>query len=764
LKHSVLIVDDSLTVRMDLGEIFELAGFSVVACPSLAAAREALTKRRFSVVILDVLLPDGDGIDLLRELRSTSETAATRIMLLSTEAEVRDRVRGLQTGADDYIGKPYDSTTVLARARQLIGAEESPSPQIASRLLVIDDSATFRNEFKSALESRGYNVVTAATGEEGLRAAISTRPNAVIVDGVLPGPLDGADVIRRLKQDFSFRNIPCLLLTGTETPVSELRVLEAGADAYVRKETDLEVILARIVALLRSSGAPMPMDSLALGLLGPKRILTVDDSATYLHELADQLRREGYDVILASSGNEALELLEVQSADCILLDLIMPGLSGQETCRIIKKRPAWKSIPIVILTAVEESATVIDGFNAGADDYIPKSCDFEVLKARVRAQLRRKQFEDEYRSVQVRLLEHQVELAHAEAAREIAETRAAIQPLLRNETWLNTVAHLAHLGGWDWQVAADTFTWSAEQYRIFGLVPDAVRPTREAFLQAFHPEDRDRVLQALNVTLGREGYFEVESRIVQPQGDTRNVICLGQVVEQADGRPKRMVGSVLDVTDRKRNEAALIATLAAKELLIKEVHHRVKNNLQVISSLLNLQSHGLGERERDLLNESQRRVQCMALIHQQLYGQNDLGELDLGDFIRSLTNELWDLYSVDSNIIRLRLELDRVSLGLDQAVPCGLILNELITNALKHAFPHQRCGELVVSLAIHANSHVQMRVADNGVGLPIGLDWQRTDSLGLRIVRILANQLDGVLEYDSAAGTSFTLSFKKKGA
>src|SRR5262249_47533841 len=165
-------------------------------------------------------------------------------------------------------------------------------------------------------------------------------------------------------------------------------------------------------------------------LLSPKRILAVDDSATYLHALADQLRNEGYDVAQATSGEEALDLLAVQHVDCILLDRIMPGLSGAETCQRIKAAPVVRDIPLIMLTSLEGRDAMIDGFSAGADDFISKSSGLDVLKARVQAQIRRKQFEDEHRSVREQLLRTEHEAAEARAARELAETRAPLlEPL-----------------------------------------------------------------------------------------------------------------------------------------------------------------------------------------------------------------------------------------------------------------------------------------------------------------------------------------------
>jgi two-component system NtrC family sensor kinase len=432
LKPNVLIVDDSLTVRMDLGEAFELAGFATRLCSTRGEARSALSTSSFSLIILDVLLPDGDGVDLLREIRQTAATAETLVILLSSEAEVSDRTRGLKTGADEYIGKPYDQSYVVARALELLRKREPRSGGARSTtVLIIDDSPTFREELKFVLESSGYAVITAGTGEDGLRTAVDARPAVIVVDGILPG-IDGSTVIRRIRADAALRSTPCILLTGSEERRDELEAFDAGADAYVRKEEDTQIILARVTAVLRSAGSPSAVRTTS-SLFGPKKILTVDDSLTYLHEVAEQLRQEGYDVIPARSGEEALELLSVQSVDCILLDLVMPGLSGQETCRRIKGSAAWRDIPLIMHTAVEEQAAMIEGINAGADDYIAKSSDLEVLSARVRAQLRRKQFEDENRNIREQLLQKEVEVVAANSARELAEIRATFVDELKSK-------------------------------------------------------------------------------------------------------------------------------------------------------------------------------------------------------------------------------------------------------------------------------------------------------------------------------------------
>jgi len=423
MNGAVMIVDDSLTVRMDLIEAFAAEGMHAIGCETAAAARETLASESVGLVILDVLLPDANGVELAKEIRAHPAGANVPILMLSTEGEVRDRIRGLKIGTDDYVGKPYDRDYVVARARELLGRSQDVAPAANATILVIDDSATFRAELCGALEGVGYRVLSAKSGEEGLRSAAANRPTAIIVDGVLPG-IDGATVVRKIRLDAALRQTPCVLLTGSSVDRSvELHALDAGADAFVRKEEDMDIVLARVAAVLRVS---VNANRETASLLGPKKVLAIDDSMTYLQELTTILQGEGYDVIPARSGAEALEMLAVQPVDCILLDRLMPGMDGTETCRRIKASPATRDIPLIMLTAMEDRKAMIEGLGTGADDYVLKSSEEEVLKARVRAQLRRKQIEDESRRIRLQLLRKELEASEARAAKELAETKAAL--------------------------------------------------------------------------------------------------------------------------------------------------------------------------------------------------------------------------------------------------------------------------------------------------------------------------------------------------
>ncbi len=214
---------------------------------------------------------------------------------------------------------------------------------------------------------------------------------------------------------------------------------------------------------------------------------------------------------------------------------------------------------------------------------------------------------------------------------------------------------------------------------------------------------------------------------------------------------------------RKKVDAQVKASLEEKDVLLKEVHHRVKNNMQVISSLLNLQSRHLHDpKVAEAFRDSQRRIRSMALIHERLYQSSDLSRIEFSQYLRNLATHLFHSYQVDANRVRLRIDAEPVYLNINTAIPCGLIVNELVSNSLKHAFPEGRGGEVAVELRRVPEDGYLLRVRDDGVGFPEGLDIRRTETLGMQVVTTLVSQIDGRLEFEKAegsGGTSFILQF-----
>jgi two-component sensor histidine kinase len=213
---------------------------------------------------------------------------------------------------------------------------------------------------------------------------------------------------------------------------------------------------------------------------------------------------------------------------------------------------------------------------------------------------------------------------------------------------------------------------------------------------------------------------------------------------------------------RKEYQTSIINALREKEVLLREIHHRVKNNLQVISSLLNLQAGSLTDRKAlEMLKESQNRVRSMAMVHEHLHRSRDLSRIPFRDYVHNLCASLFSSYGIDSSRIGLRIDVDEVSFAIDTAIPCGLIIQELVSNSLKYAFPEERCGTVRISLQTEKEHSMVLTVADDGVGLPETVDVFETNSLGLRLVRILASQMDGSVECSSENGTAFRIIFRQ---
>jgi PAS domain S-box-containing protein len=226
------------------------------------------------------------------------------------------------------------------------------------------------------------------------------------------------------------------------------------------------------------------------------------------------------------------------------------------------------------------------------------------------------------------------------------------------------------------------------------------------------------------------------------------------------GEGPMVLSAIVDITERKQREERLNAALKEKELLLGEIHHRVKNNLQVIHSLLDLQAMGIADpRVRDMLRDSQARVRSMSLIHQTLYQSQDFARADFQYFLDTLLPVLLESHGSAGWRIAVKIDAHKVQLPISAAIPCGLIVNELVTNALKHAFPGERGGNIRIDLSEAADGQIRLSVENDGVAMPESIDMERASTLGLRLVQLLTEQLQGRLEVQRSGPTRFTLYF-----
>jgi two-component system NtrC family sensor kinase len=297
----------------------------------------------------------------------------------------------------------------------------------ADRILIVEDSETQALQLRYLLEGEGWEVIRASTGEAALQELNRSLPALIIADYHLPG-IRGDELCRRVRMNVETRGIPILMLTVEESYGIEPAGLDSGADGYLSKSEPSEILLLRVRALLRRPGEQS-------SILAPQefnfpraRLLAIDDSPTYLESLTEALSGEGYEVTTAACGQEGLRHIARQPFDCLLVDLVMPDMDGIEVCRRINMtgHPGENSMAVIMLTACESREDMTRGLEAGADDFVGKSSDMTVLKARIRALLRRKFFQEENRRIREELLRKEMEAAESRAARELSETRAVL--------------------------------------------------------------------------------------------------------------------------------------------------------------------------------------------------------------------------------------------------------------------------------------------------------------------------------------------------
>jgi len=346
--------------------------------------------------------------------------------------------------------------------------------------------------------------------------------------------------------------------------------------------------------------------------------------------------------------------------------------------------------------------------------------------------------------------------------RDITEAKRAEELLRKSMLKLEKAQELGQMGSWEWDIATNELVWSDEVYKLYCLDPAKDSPKYDLVVNTMTPETREWFLKAIDEALKHGKPFDGEYGLFRPDGTRRYVHTRGEVIRNKEGNSVRMFGMVQDITERKRVEEKIEASLKEKEMLLREIHHRVKNNMQVISSLLWLQSQYIKDKKYlEMFRDSQNRIMSMSLIHEKLYRSKDLAKIEFNEYIRDLVNGLFQSHASKTGSITLKLNVDNVSLGILHAIPCGLLINELITNSLKYAFPQDRIGEIKVSLHLNNENMVELEVSDNGVGIPPDVDFRKTGSLGLRLVTILAeDQLHGKIELDRSRGTEFIIEFK----
>ena len=313
-------------------------------------------------------------------------------------------------------------------------------------------------------------------------------------------------------------------------------------------------------------------------------------------------------------------------------------------------------------------------------------------------------------------------------------------------------------GIWDWNVLNNEVYFSARWFEMLGYSTNDLEPAASTFENLIHPADLESVRQQIRQHLKQRIPYRAEFRMRKKDGEYSWILARGQALWNEQGRAVRMAGSHTDISERKKTEKLILTSLREKEVLLKEIHHRVKNNLQTVYSLLALQANSITDNDvRVLFDESCNRIGSMALIHEKIYRSEDLSHIDFSHYLQELTQNIAGTYLRAE--IKVIVAAEPIFLDINSGIPCGLIVNELVSNSFKYAFPDGRAGQITVLMNRTEGNRYLLTVADNGVGFPGDIDFRQTTSLGLQLVTVLVGQLQGEISLTTDAGTRFTINF-----
>ncbi len=458
-------------------------------------------------------------------------------------------------------------------------------------------------------------------------------------------------------------------------------------------------------------------------------IVHVDDNEAARYARSRVLRASGFRVIEAATPADALEALALHAVSLVILDIRLTDGNGFELCRTIKSDPRYREIPVVHVSALGlPEQDYPEALESGADAYLKEPVEPSVLTA---------------------------------VAKALINARTANVQLSRNQEIVALACKAGLIGPFSWWIKEDRVHVSSEFYSLFDVDPDPAQQNSKFWHHHLHPDDISPVEAALEHCFqNRNTFVAFDFRPITTK-EVRWIHCRGSIRYDEQGSPVLMVGVNVDITERKRLEDELRAMVAEKEVLVKEIQHRVKNNLQVIMSLLNLQAGFLKDPKGiTALEQMCSRVHSMAGIHEMLYDSPELSRIDFGTYLVRLTTRLASLYGFPHDRVRVESCIPDATLELGKALPAALIVNELVTNAVKHAFQSDRLGTVEVRFD-GFDGQWSLVVGDDGLGLPPGIDPLTIRSMGFQIVRLLVDQLGGTMAVNADQGTKFTIAFPR---
>ena len=464
-------------------------------------------------------------------------------------------------------------------------------------------------------------------------------------------------------------------------------------------------------------------------------VLVADDDSSLLRLVLKVLGREGYVVDGVSTGREVIDRVLAGGDYLLLLDFSLLDMSGQQVVEELALK--GHKAPFIVMTGHGDERLAVDMMKLGAIDYVMKDVAFVDLLPSVVGQAL------EQIKVQSKLAAAETGLKHSE--------EKFVKAFQASPDWMLilTIDHGIILE------ANDSFI-DATGYRR----GETIGVSCMDLGLCGSPSQWKEMFS----TLAGGAEFRNREMVARTKDGSELTLLLSADVFESEGN-KCAIFVAHDITQRKKDQEKILAALTEKDVLLKEIHHRVKNNLQAVTSLLNLQARAMDDGPVKMAFEDVgNRIKSMALVHEMLYSADDFSGIDFGAYVRRMLDNLYRSTNTSKRRVVPVLSFNGVKLGIDHAVPCGLIVNELASNTLRYAFDESGEGSLSITMGVSENSNgsqiVALEVADNGTGLPGSVDFKKTDSLGLKLVKLLSEkQLGGSVRYNGEGGAKYTIEF-----
>jgi len=618
----------------------------------------------------------------------------------------------------------------------------------AIRVIYVDDEPTLLEIGKIFLEQSGdFSVVSVESAPAALALLKREQFDAIVSDYEMPG-MNGIEFLSEVRTCIG--KIPFIIFTGKGGKEEVIQAINKGADNYLQKGGDPDLMFADLSHKIRQAVSGRRADE------------ALRETNEYLNSLFNYANAP---IIVWDPGfvitrfNRAFENLTSRSEQEVIgqsLDILFPKESRDRSLSQIKKTlegERWETVEIPILIKDGSVRTIL--WNS-ANILTPDSTTVLATIAQGQDITERKVAEQEIVFKNILLsTQQETSLDGILIVDEIGKI------LNYNQRFIDM-----------WDIPGDIISSRSDERAVQYVIEKVADP--EIFLDRInylynHKAEKSheeillkdgRILDRYSAPMsgkagtyyGRVWYFrDITGRKVAEE-------ALQTLTRELESRVLQRTAELeQEIVHRKAAEETITASLNEKEILLREIHHRVKNNLQIITSLIRLQNRQITDPgTMHALLDSESRIRSMALVHEKLYRSTDLANIDFTDYIRSLTTSLITAYATDPHRIRLVIDVKDVSLDINRAIPVGLIMNELVANALKHAFPEGWSGEITIK-GRRTPAGITLSVQDNGVGLPEGLDWRNTSTLGLHLIITLIQQVHGSIELNSTGGTSFEM-------